>query len=197
VIHHQGGGYHRQSAKPVTEVIPPDTPPEDQRRVIEREINKAIPMVWKDLDLAGIPIKITWTDNTMQFDWDKAESRPRNKRVSGDLVGGYFQVRRADKSGEMFEMLIAALDQGIGVFEVLEVAARRRRTNPLDWIAYVVAFPVVVLERAGLSSSDTDSKLVAAYGWLLRGLFATALVLGLTKLGVSIPWDAIRRFLGK
>jgi hypothetical protein len=65
-------------------------------------------------------------------------------------------------------MLLASLDRGIGLYEEWRKSAIYRKFNPLHWVAYLLALPLTILERAGLSIEETHSWLLATYGWFVR-----------------------------
>jgi hypothetical protein len=195
IRHNQRWGHQVQFARRLDELIPKDTELAKVPWVIESEINKLMPIISWDLRRVGIPTGVRWEDRDDEFEMIGTSPKFKKVRCNADLISDYFELPREGSNARFFDMVIAAVDRGIGAYEMLQRHALRRKYNPLDWIAFLLALPILVLERAGIASEETDSKLVTGYAWIIRILIAILLGLTVTKLGTSIPWNVVTGFL--
>ena len=151
-----------------------------------RALNRLTKVVWEDLHAVGIPTAVS-TD-TMEFDWDKGERRP--KETSFDLVRDY-PDRYPDSRGAGAErLLFRTLEEAIGYYETLRDDRIRDLYNPLNWIAAILRMPVYVLEQAHLIERGSKS-----YPWIAKPvmlLMFYVVVKALSKwLGLSIDLAGI------
>jgi hypothetical protein len=192
VRHDQRWAHQIEQARPLGQLIPPNLPEHQKHLAIEKELNRIIPLVARDMDRAGISTGITWTTKEEEYDFEKSVPRFFDKKHTADLVSGYFELPKGSRMrGQTFDMLLRSVDQAIGVYEHLRTYAIHRKFNPLHWAAFVLSIPVQVLELAGLDGAEVPSKLVTAYGWALRIVFLGAAALAATYFGIKIPWNAM------
>jgi len=195
IAHDQKWGGHFQHVQPLAELLPPNTLPERQQVVLEETINKSIPLVSYYFWLGGIYSEIGWTDNTMEWDYEKGDARPKNKRRSADAVLDYFLIKRNDKNGALFELQMHACDQALGYYEDMLSISLRRKLNPITWLGFIVSLPVRILDAAGINSQDSQGPAMAIFGWVLRIAFLAALALGSLYFGKKIPWTDVLKFV--
>jgi hypothetical protein len=168
--------------------------------LIDREINRLIPMVHAYLNAVYIDTIYTHTSRLREF--DESQGRPVNRDTARDFdaVLDYFNLNETpgfERSRQLeFELLIGLAERGIGMYEARRQVAKHEMVNPLTWIAAVLRAPLFVLERAGFDESPgaVQSVVVQAYAWFVRLLIVIVLVLAATKLGISIPWEQIAAF---
>src|SRR5207244_3186068 len=122
-------------ARPLNELLPPDTPSDGAAAEIDRQVQRLIPLVHRDLQRAGVPTRIYWMNDV--YDPKKQALVPQAEdEVGQDLIWDYFRLRHAG-SGE----IMTKLNQGIGVYEELLRTAKWELVNPLAWIAHVLYAP--------------------------------------------------------
>lgn len=176
-----------ENARPIEELLPKgtDTSPANAFRVhqlIERQINRLIPLVSRYLSAAAINTRARF----------RYRGYPADEWREGDLVAGYFENVPVEGRQERFERLMRCLETGIGVYEERQRGAIRDGLNPLYWLALTLRLPITVLEMAGLITTyEEHSQFVKAYVWLVKVVMLSVLILGATKLGISIPWGEI------
>src|SRR5690242_11774025 len=71
IRHHRSWAHQIEFARPLKELIPKDTKPEHEQTVIEREINRLLPLVGQDLFMVGISTHVTWKKLEDAWDYDK------------------------------------------------------------------------------------------------------------------------------
>src|SRR5208283_2153182 len=122
--------------------------------VIDREINRLIPMVHAYLNVVNIKTIYTQTSQFRDFDESERPMRRETERHF-DAVLDYFSISRLPgiRPGEEFELLLGITERGIGIYEGRLKVAKREMFNPLIWIATVLSAPLYVLARAGFDES--------------------------------------------
>jgi len=191
--HHYRWAHQVEFARPIHELIPPDTKPQDEQSVIDREINRMLPRVYRNLELVGVTTGVSWTEIEDQW-WKTEGDKYAPKKHSNDLLLNCLHLPTQGSRAGFFDQLIAFLDQAIGAYEDLQRAAVRRMRNPLHWIAFVISIPIRIFDRAGFDLNGTEWKIVV---WILQVLVGLGLILVLVKLKVSIPWDKVLEFFAK
>jgi len=156
-----------------------------------------IPIIHRDLAFAGVPTGIAFEDDERDFDWEKAREIRRKVKRQYDLIGDYFNLPQPMGRANFFDMILATIERGIGVYEVRKDAAKREMFNPVHWIAWVLRLPVTLLDVAGLTTDETSSRMTNAYAWVLRIVILAAVAIGLAKLGISVPWERLLAVFGK
>jgi hypothetical protein len=162
--------------------------------LIDREINRLIPMVHGYLNVVNV--NTIYTQTSQRRDFDESE-RPASQETERhfDAVVDYFNISQMPgmRAGQEFELLLGLTDRGIGIYESRLKVARREMFNPLIWIAGLLRAPLYVFERAGFDESPgaVQSAVMQIYAWSVRFLFVAILVLAAAKLGISIPWGQI------
>ena len=148
--------------------------PIQAHRLIERELNRLAWPISNDLDLLGIRTMVRWGQG--------------KDAKTVDLIEDYVAGRHAiDDSGQRFyELLMIALEQGMGAYQAMMALAARERKNPLVWLAWMIRAPIFVLERAGLAEESTHSKVAEIYFWFLKGALLLVVILVAARLGISI-----------
>ena len=53
-----------------------------------------------------------------------------------------------------FELLLGAIERGVGSYLYRRKVALREMFNPINWIAYMLRLPIVILERAGIETAN-------------------------------------------
>jgi hypothetical protein len=180
---------YMKDALPIEELLP-EVDENDRWRVIEKEINRLVPLVSSVLDYVEIPTDVTLTDH----DYDLVEGRTVRKKVkrSYDLIDHYFELPREGRQREeFFRLLMQTLERGIGGMEELQRVAVRRAFSPITWLAWIVEIPIKVLARAGVPMEDASSKGVQVVGWGLRLAMFAGLTFAATRLGFSVPWGEL------
>lgn len=187
VRHQERWGYDLDNAQPLEALLPKgtDTSPANAHQVsqlIEKQINRLIPLVQFDLTVTGIN-----TGASIRVNDDPEQWRDIN------LVSSYLdQLPPEVPRNRRYELLMQCLERNIGWFEERQRRATWDAVNPLHWLAQVARLPITVLEMAGLVPTQKEhSQFVTVYVWLLRFVFLLILVFAATKLGISIPWKWI------
>lgn len=189
VRHHQRRAHQIGFARPLPELIPglkekdPSTP-----ELIKREINRLIPIVRRYLKVAGIEhqIQIRHTQEQREYDFEKNIPKFIAKERQYDLIRDYFEIPH---SGASFDLVMSALDRGIGYYSDRQKWALIEMFNPIFWIAFTLRIPFLVLQFAGI---ETEGKILAGiYGFLIKTIMMLILVLIAAKLGISIPWERL------
>jgi small basic protein len=191
--HHRRWAHQIQFARDLKELIPADTKPEHEHTVIEREMNRLIPLVAQSLELVGITTVVSWT--TIEDQWWEGQSKYAPKEHQQNLILNALHLPDKEGRATFFDALLGYLDRGIGAYTELKKRAIRRKYNPVAWIAFVMSLPIRVISRAGLESDDSESTIVSAYAWFIRIVVGIILVFMATKLGISIDWKEILSFL--
>jgi hypothetical protein len=187
LIHRERWGTYMDSAPPIEELLP-GVRENDRPRVIDREINRLIPLVSSVLHYISIPTVVSQSD----YEHDLTSEKLALKEVERnyDLVEHYFELPRQGRGRQQFfTLLMQTMERGIGGFEESRQAAIRRAFSPITWLAWVVEIPIKVLERAGVPMEDASSKGVQVIAWILRlGMVGLVALIG-AKLGISVPWE--------
>lgn len=194
VRHDQRWGSEIAHARPLEQLLPPETKPEHRGTEIDRQIRRLIPLVVRDLKRAGIPTRSTWRIPEERYDHDKRRMVEKVETLTYHLVGDYFILPR-DGYATSFTAVIGALDEGIGAYEELKRRGFWELFNPLAWIAHLLYAPTWVLERAGLIDPDEPgSPVLVGYAWLLRVILLIVFALILRKLGLV---DVLQLIVGR
>jgi hypothetical protein len=180
VRHHMRGSGEVGLARPLAELLPKDTATDRQPKALVTEINKLIPIIAVDLHRARLRPALAWTERTKEFD-ENFKQKWIKSNEEAHLILNYFYLNDHDTVG-FRESLMGALDQGIGVYEMLRTASIRRKLNPLNWVGFVLSIPVRALMHAGLLSHERDED-TTVLKWIL----------GVVQAG----WVALIAYLGK
>jgi hypothetical protein len=166
------------------------TDPLAKSKLFQREINRLIPLVARDLDDVGISRLVSWTESEPAEDVDVTHDLIENC-LNHDASGA------GVRAGNLHRQCMAQLEQGIGVYEYLANKAIARWRNPIHWLAAVIRLPLDVLEAAGLSDEGNKSAVLTAYGWVMRFGAFLVLLLVAKKLGIEELVRDVLRLLGK
>ena len=150
IRHKERWGDETAFARPLRELAPGAEDPRLRDTILDREINRMIPLVYQHLQDAGVSTLIEHIEREPRYDKEKGMIVDDEKSRKHDVIRGYFYLPRDVRSREVFNMVMACLEQGIGIYEFRRKAALWELLNPVTWCAAVVRFPVTVLERAGL-----------------------------------------------
>jgi len=88
-------------------------------------------------------------------------------------------------------MLISTIDRGIGFYETRKRTAFFELFSPITWIAFIFRIPLVIIQRAGLSSEEEGASYIlqiykfAVYSVILLILILIAKMLGIEDLFIS------------
>jgi len=186
--HHQRWAHQLKFARPIEALLARGTPENDRPEMLKREILRLIPLVSLDLRRAKVSSAFRMTTEEPGYDFEKQRPVPKETTRTYDVVGDYFLIPYHDGRAQFFDLLMASLEQGIGSYLEAQRSARLRKFNPLYWLAFVIQFPILVLEAAGLQSEEAHSAVLNIYGWTVRLVIVIILALAAAKLGVSIPW---------
>jgi hypothetical protein len=76
-------------ARPISDLIPgaPIERSHDQVRLIEREINRLVPVVFHDLREVGIPTRIKVPNEVLEYDFEKGKQVRKDKTETFDRSG--------------------------------------------------------------------------------------------------------------
>ena len=174
-------------ARPLEELLPKgtDISPANGFRVIqliERQINRLIPIVSRNLLRGGINTRIRC----------RVRNHPQDEWREVDLVLGYFERLPDGGQQERYERLMRCLEAGIGVYEERQRGAKRDSLNPVHWLALILRLPITIMESAGLiTTHEEHSRFVRVYAWLMQVVMLLLLIMLATKLGISIPWGGV------
>lgn len=113
-----------------------------------------------------------------------------------DLLEHYGDAHH-DKNLADFSYLQAALERGIGVYDLKRWFEFRRFFNPLVWLGKLVGLPTRLLEEAGMATDDASSSAMRIWSWLMRIVTLIVLAFVTARLSVSIPWGRLVQFLSK
>jgi hypothetical protein len=147
--------------------IPKD--PLARSKLIEREVNRLIPLVARHLDDVGVPTTVGWTESEPRYTAERGNFQ-QEREVKLDLIEGCLddEAHGGDRrASSIHHRTMAALEQGIGIYEYLADRAIPRWWNPVYWIGGFIRFPLTVLEAAGIV--EDKSLIVKGYGWLIQG----------------------------
>jgi hypothetical protein len=146
-------------ARPLDQLIPKDTKPQDQQAVLERQIKRLTATVATALYEANLSPVIKWEAAGASFD---REGPNPSKTYESDVLVNYFSLTARDDKGRVFEALMTLIDHAIGFYEMAEASAKRRRWNPIAWAGFVLSVPIRVLMFAGVISPlrGSDDKLL-------------------------------------
>jgi len=190
VRHHQRWASELQHARPLEELLPPNTPENHQRAEIARQINRLIPMVVNDIRRVGIPCLVPF-GNRLYDPERRAFVRDRETEETYHVIADYFDLPR-DASASASDRVMRVLEQAIGAYEHRLRAARWEWINPLAWIASILYAPLWILERATLIDPyEPPTVLTKIYQWIAQILFLVLLSLLITLAGFEIPWEEI------
>jgi len=177
----EGFDHELQFARTLEELLPEGTSEAQRPFVIDRELNRLIPIIHRDLRRAEIPTHMA-----------EVTRKPTKFDKKGDVVetvtvkgSDYDILENFHGHQNVFEGLMTLLERAIGVYQEWRDAAFRDLFNPLVWLAWFIRLPIFVLERAGLQDEATASRVIQGYGWIVR----IAVLWVLIRLGGPIPWD--------
>lgn len=191
MLHRERWGLYLPAALPIEELLP-GVEENDRRRVIDREINRLIPLVDAALHRVSIETRVALAD----FEFDLEAGKQKKVNHWYELIEHYFQLPRdGRKAQDFFQLLMETLERGIGALEEARRMAVRRAFSPITWLAWIVEIPIIVLARAGVPMEDASSKGVQAVAWVLRLGMLAAVAFAATKLGVSLPWEKLGALL--
>ena len=102
-----------------------------------------------------------------------------------DLVLDIFQLpHRLD--AKIYDMLISTIDRGIGFYEIRKRTAFFELFSPLTWIAFIFRIPLIIIQRAGLSSEEEGpTQILQFYKWVVRFVILIILILIAKMLGIA------------
>ncbi len=188
IRHHQSWAYDVGFARPIKDLIPEHTP-EKHPQLMEKYISRMIPTIRDILGYARIGIDYIVTDKPQIMQKD---AKPIEHNYN--LVSDYFRLR--EKNAVLgYELVMQAIEKGIGFYEEKRKEALWDLFNPIVWIAWFIRLPITILDRAGIKGSHTIMGNI--YGWLIRLVMLIILLLACAKLKISIPWEKIGNLLGK
>lgn len=188
IRHDKGYADQVRYARSLVELIPEliKTKKIDEHWIIEREINRLIPIIQNDLHLAHIETLITHKTSDLEYDDEKGVHKPKERKSSYNLIRDYFEL---PNKHEFFEMIIKSVERGIGWYLGRERNAFIEIFNPLSWLAFFIRVPIIIIQKAGI---ETSNKVVAeSYAWLIKIIMLILLIFIATKLGISIPWSIL------
>lgn len=169
---------------PIEELIPPDIQMPERMGYLNREILKAMNVVWRGVNFAGVPTGVT------RKRWDGIEQKDVERHY--DVILDYFRLPRDTRPHDAYEAVMSVLEQAIGVYESRLKQAKWDFVNPVVWLAHLVRLPITVMERAGLMSHDKSAEIVlGGYGKFMKVAMSAILVLIALRLGVKLPWKEV------
>jgi hypothetical protein len=182
--HHQRWATQIDFAPPIEQLIP-DITDTNQRWLIEREINRLIPIIKEHLKNANIGTAVTKVEEVEQYDFEKNIPRYIEKEDTWNLIDHYFDHR----GQRTFELQMQAIERAVGFYRKRLKKALWELFSPVHWVATILRLPLRVLELSGL---ETSGKMVSEiYAWIIR--IGILIILGMiaARLGVNLPWDQI------
>lgn len=188
--HDQRWAHQISFARPLKELIPElsDDKSIDRMWLIDREINRLIPLVRRYLYFACIETVLIFEKKDLEWDFEKSIHKPVELKKERDAITDYFELPHSG-SGKTFDMVMHILERGIGYYLARKEKARRELINPLCWAAFFLRMPLLILHMAGV---ETSNKIISSiYGWVLKVIMFFILILFATKLGISVPWDKV------
>jgi hypothetical protein len=180
-----------QFAHTLEELLPEGTSEAQRPFVIDRELNRLILIIHRDLHRAEIPTHMA-EETRKPTKFDKEGDVVETVIVKGS---DYDILENFHGRQNVFEVLMTLLERAIGVYQEWQDAAFRDLFNPLVWLAWFIRLPISILEHAGLSDESVTSRVIQGYGWIIRvcmvALIVSASLWVLTKVGMPIPWDKL------
>jgi hypothetical protein len=180
----------QHARRTLQDLVPGADVPVDRERLLTEKMNRLIPIVSDVIWLSGV-------DTTMiieKYETDLADLETKKVSRHYDLLDHYFDPDHRGDSRN-YSYLTQALDRTIGVFEHVKKRRFSELFNPATYIAWVLRFPITVLEKSGLEGDDASSVMIKGYGWLIRVLMLLVLALLANKLGISNAWDKLIGFI--
>lgn len=180
-------GYSDRASRPLEEIICEDINSARKKYdVLEQKIDELIPIIKRHLSRAGIETRI------ISQGYEPGSLKIIEKEY--DLISDIFQLPRK-LDAKICDMLVSAIDRGIGFYKRRNRDAFRELFNPIFWVAYVFRIPLLIIHMMGLvSNEEAASRMLKVYIWLFRIVFFVILVFIATKLGISINWVKILSF---
>jgi hypothetical protein len=190
LIHKERMGIYLPETPPLAKLLPGVSERDAYVQVLDRELNRLIPLVAAALD--RLMISSVVTTSGYEHDLESEKLRMKEVRKRHDLIDDYFELpQRTD----YFDLVLQTLERGIGGAEEMKRRARLRMFNPIWWIAWVVGLPIRILEYAGVPMDEATSSGISVVAWLLRLTMFVAVAFAAAKLGFSVPWDKLFAFL--
>jgi hypothetical protein len=177
-------------ARPIEQLIQKFDNPYQQTKLLEREINRLIPLMSGYLFTLGIPTEVEVTGIEVAEDIRK----PRHVTKALDMIGNLFEISNRDRLSA-YRLIMGTLEQGTGVLEAHKEREHRRLYSPLTWMGLGLRMPITALERAGVDIEEASSSVLKVYSWVLRLLMVAILLFTAAKLGLSIPWNKLLGFV--
>jgi len=179
-------------ARPLDQLIPQGTPPSDQRRMLELEINKLLVIVHRDVVEANVVPLVEYSWNEPHVDRATAEVVREEKKRLYDVITHYYQLVEDHPYHKDFAAIMSVLEQAIGMYEARVKYTFGQLFNPIEWISWLVRLPLEILERAGLDQNDDMHKRAySIYGWIIRVVFALILLLIAARIGIKVDWKEL------
>ena len=184
IRHKERWAQDMQFACPIEELIPAAVPMPERFVYLDREILKAMNIVQRGVNYAGVPTGV------IHKRWDEIEQKDVERHY--DVILDYFRLPRDTKPQDAYEAVMNVLEQAIGVYESRLRQARWDFINPIVWLAHLVRLPITVMERAGLVSHDKSAEVIlGGYGKFMKFAMSAILVLIALRLGVKMPWREV------
>src|SRR5205807_8161356 len=90
VRHDQRWGTEIGFARPLEQLLPKGTRPENRPTEIHRQIHRLVPLVIQDLKRGGIPMEVEWPNR--RYDPEKQRVVEEHADRAYHLIGDYFQL---------------------------------------------------------------------------------------------------------
>jgi hypothetical protein len=172
-----------QFAPPLEELLPAGTTQQQERWVLEQQINRLIPIVIIHLRRIGINSTVTG-DELQEKDYLGQEMEKVSRAY--DVVDNYLEMFDGRHGLQAHLTLMGLLERALGLYESRKKRALLEMFNPLNWIAELIRMPITVLERAG--GQEASTGILKVYYWIFRIAFLSLVIFVAAKLGISIPW---------
>jgi hypothetical protein len=112
--------------------------------------------------------------------------------VKYDLILDYYRLPRLPHPQGVCELVLDALEQGIGAYERRFKQAKRELYSPVAWVAHLIRLPITVMERAGFAGHEkTQELMLGGYARFMRIMMGISVVLATLLLGIKVPWREI------
>ena len=190
LVRHDFGFEAQHARQSLEKLVPGASVTADRERLLKNKMNRLIPLVGDVMWLSG-------RDTTLILEQSISVEPlrpPKKTRRRYDLLEHYFEPDHHG-SFDNYRHLIQALDRAIGVFEHKKKQEFWQLFNPATYIAWVLRFPISILERVGVEGDEASSVMIKAYGWLIRLMMLLVLALVAQKLGISGVWEKLVNFI--
>lgn len=175
-------------ARPLEELIPRDTKPEHYHLAIDAAINELIPLIHRDLTIAGVSTEFEFTGNP---EWDPERKRVVHGKRYLDVIDNYFEIPHPSTASS-FNVVLSVIQRGVGVYEARKRRAFWENLNPLRWLAGLLRVPIFVLEEAGYLTPQSKPWVLSVLKIAFPIALAVAVLVLVKFFGIKLPPELLK-----